>query len=102
MYLSDHALEAVKLLNENDKDVTVTSEELTAFGTTILLTNTPESTRKPLLKQVWKHLMKLESTKSYVDALEVWIEFVAKYFTIKEIRVALDGLHKKLFNERVS
>ncbi|CAD5213001.1 unnamed protein product [Bursaphelenchus okinawaensis] len=94
-YLAEFCVETCKILVESPN-----VEEITAFGESLEKTNIAEPNRKPLLKAIWKMLQKL-GMKEFVEGMAVWIEFVAKYFTVSEIQIVLDGLCGKLENDRV-
>lgn len=95
-FLAQHALEAFKLLADAPS-----ADELQALGQTVLRASVAEAGRKPLLKQVWRALVRLEQDKDFVGCVDVWVEFVARYFSMAEVQVVLDSLRKRLQEERV-
>ncbi|CAD5217378.1 unnamed protein product [Bursaphelenchus xylophilus] len=95
-YLTEFSLETCKILMEAEEPKI---DEITAFGKNILKGNVAEINRKPLLKAIWKMLNRLE-TKDFLEGMRIWIEFVAKYFTVSEIQVVLDGICGKVENDR--
>ncbi|KAI1709979.1 vacuolar protein sorting-associated protein 35 domain-containing protein [Ditylenchus destructor] len=97
VYLTAHALEASRLVTGSEH---VTGEEIAALGCNLLRTEVSESVRKPLLKSMWKCIARLSSVKSYVKCCDVWIEFVAKYFTTNELQIILENVIKKLMPEK--
>lgn len=100
LYLAEHALEACRIVTGSEH---VTGEEIAAFGANIMQNGAEVSLslQKPVLKSVWKCIMRLSSLKAYVQCCDVWVEFVAKYFTSNELHIVLDSLIQKLSLDKV-
>lgn len=99
-YLTEHALEACRIVTGSEQ---ITGDELSAFGVN-LMRNGAEvglSARKPVLKSIWKCIMRLPSLKAYVQCCDVWVEFVVKYFTSNELYIVLDSFIQRLTSDKV-
>lgn len=99
-YLAEHALEACRIVAGSEQ---LTGDEIAAFGTN-LMRNSAEvgiNIRKPVLKTIWKCIMRLASLKAYVQCCDVWVEFVVKYFTSNELNIVLDSIIQKLIPDKV-
>jgi hypothetical protein len=46
------------------------------------------------LCQVWKAITKLKSASEYMSCVEVWVEFVLKYFGRRELNTVLADILK--------
>ncbi|CAJ0932361.1 unnamed protein product, partial [Mesorhabditis belari] len=95
-YLGNHAIEALKIVLADG----VTSQEIIALGERLLETEVPEDVRSALLKNVWKAILRLQSTGDLVRCSVVWAEFAARYFSIDELNVICDCLLRRLKTEK--
>lgn len=98
VYLSEHALEASKIVTGSDQ---VTSDDLCSLGKNLLRSELGQQARKPVLKAAWKCILRLQSLKEYMMCTEVWIEFVARYFTVNELHIILENTLRRLQAEKV-
>lgn len=46
------------------------------------------------LYQVWKAITKLKSANEYISCVEVWVEYVLKYFGRRELNTVLGDILK--------
>ena len=98
-YLSEHALEATKLVADADE---VTSEELSALGRNLCLIDIDEKYRKQILKIAWKCINRIVPVKGFLSAVNVWTEFVVKYFTTNELGIILDHILRMITQNKVN
>lgn len=79
----------------------ITEDEIMAFGSNLLKTETAEVYQKPILKSIWKCILRLNSLKAYVQCCDIWIEFVVKYFSLNELEIVLENILQKLLPNKV-
>lgn len=61
---------------------------------------TDHQTRLQILNEAWKLIDQLEAPQEYVSSVEVWIEFVVKYFGPREINMVIKELIRHMQPER--
>jgi hypothetical protein len=86
-YLSEHAIEVTKIVTDAEE---VTAEELICLGKNLCLIQVEERYRKQVLRLVWKCINRIISIPGFLGCIKIWIEFVAKYFSSRELGIILD------------
>ncbi|CAJ0576545.1 unnamed protein product, partial [Mesorhabditis spiculigera] len=80
-YLGNHAIEALRIiLNEG-----ASAKEISAFGERLAETEVPEEARPVLLKNMWKAIVRLQSTSELAQCSAVWAALTARYFSLDEL-----------------
>lgn len=69
---------------------------LKAFGTCIVATSPPPSIRLQVLNKAWKFATKFDTLPEYMELAEVYLQFVVKCFTIKEISIILRDVVQRI------
>uniref|UniRef100_A0A7E4VNU3 UPF0505 protein CG8202 n=1 Tax=Panagrellus redivivus TaxID=6233 RepID=A0A7E4VNU3_PANRE len=88
-YLSEHALEATKLVTDAED---VTAEEISILGRNLNCVDIDEKHKKTILKSVWRCINRIVPVPGFLSAISIWIEFVAKHFTTREIDIIFDQI----------
>eukprot|EP00731_Ephydatia_muelleri_P028472 Em0020g116a len=71
-----------------------------ALGNCVIQMDPLPQDRLPLLKTVWKSVMKLIVPSEYIACSQVWLEYVAKHFNKREVNALLDDLIKHMTPDR--
>jgi hypothetical protein len=59
----------------------------------------PEESKLELLNEIWKHITKIEKIENYLPIVEVYIEFVCKNFSRREVNILLADMNRHLIYE---
>lgn len=92
-------MNACKLLVSSEH---ISSDEIYAFGESLLKTTVFEQDRRFILKTIWKQIKALSSLRSFLSCCEVWVEFAARYFSIAHVHSMLETIIDRLTPDRVS
>ena len=65
-----------------------------------LLIEMQEKEKLVILNEVWKLMNKFKHNSEYMSCVEVWIEFVVKHFSLKEINTILGEVIKRMLPNR--
>uniref|UniRef100_A0A1X7VFK8 VPS35 endosomal protein-sorting factor-like n=1 Tax=Amphimedon queenslandica TaxID=400682 RepID=A0A1X7VFK8_AMPQE len=95
-FISKRALEFADLIKDSEETVVSKYELYVSLGNCVVIVDPPEKQRMPLLNNVWKPVMKLEDPSQYISCAQVWIEYVAKHFTRKEVNTLLGDIIKHM------
>ncbi|XP_013393417.1 UPF0505 protein C16orf62 homolog [Lingula anatina] len=71
-----------------------------SLGGCLVLASPPEDQRLAVLNEVWKVVMKLKNPLDYITCAEVWIEYVAKHFSKREVNTILNDVIKHMTPDR--
>ena len=64
------------------------------LGNQLLITPPADKHRLSILNEVWKHVTKVDDLKEYMAVAEVWIQYLVKFFTEREINIFLKDVIK--------
>ncbi|EDV22361.1 uncharacterized protein TRIADDRAFT_28863, partial [Trichoplax adhaerens] len=70
------------------------------FGMSLIEYPPMEDQKLPVLSEVWKIVMKYKDPADYMACASVWIEYPAKYFSVREVNKLLDDIIKHLQPDR--
>ncbi|KAK0049257.1 UPF0505 protein [Biomphalaria pfeifferi] len=70
------------------------------LGLCLVVAETPEDQRLPVLNEVWKAVVKLKNASEYIGCAEIWIEFVVKHCGKREINTFLGDIIKHMTPDR--
>ena len=65
-----------------------------------LLLEMEEKEKLQILNEVWKIMNKFKQNSEYMSCVEIWIEFVVKHFTLKEINTIFGEIIKRMVPNR--
>uniref|UniRef100_A0A914ZAJ8 Uncharacterized protein n=1 Tax=Panagrolaimus superbus TaxID=310955 RepID=A0A914ZAJ8_9BILA len=92
-YLTEHAMEITKLVTDAEE---VTAEELICLGKNICAVQVEERYRKQILRFAWKCINRIIQIPGFLASINIWIEFVAKYFSSRELGIILDQVLRQI------
>ncbi|CAI8033056.1 VPS35 endosomal protein-sorting factor-like [Geodia barretti] len=72
-----------------------------SLGNCVVAADPPQKERLQLLNSVWKTVSKLTEPGEYIQCTQVWMEYVAKHFTKREVNTLLDDIIKHMTPGRV-
>jgi hypothetical protein len=67
-----------------------------SLGNCVVAADPPQKERLQLLNSVWKTVSKLTEPVEYIQCTQVWMEYVAKHFTKREVNTLLDDIIKHM------
>ncbi|XP_064636614.1 VPS35 endosomal protein-sorting factor-like [Lineus longissimus] len=70
------------------------------LGLCLVMADPPEDQRLAVLNEVWKVIMKLKNPSDYITCAEVWIEYVVKHFSKREVNTVLADIIKHMSPDR--
>ena len=70
------------------------------FGFCLTMSSEGPGEKRVILNEVWRSLTKFKSGGDYISCVEVWIEFVAKHFTAREINFVLADVIEHMTPDR--
>lgn len=62
--------------------------------------DTDPKERKKIMNEIWTLVAHQNSAHNYISAAEVWVEFAAKFFTVKEVNRVLGDIINHLLPDR--
>ncbi|CAG0921980.1 unnamed protein product [Notodromas monacha] len=71
-----------------------------SLGLCLVVADPEPETRLQLVNKVWKGVGKLSSAEAYVSCAEVWIQFVLKHFSTKEVNAFIGNVVKHVALEK--
>ncbi|KAK2169423.1 hypothetical protein LSH36_10g11082 [Paralvinella palmiformis] len=71
-----------------------------SLGMCFVLADPPDEDKLQLLNDVWKVVIKLKNTSDYISCAEVWIEYVVKNFSKRELNTILNDIIKHMTPDR--
>lgn len=71
-----------------------------SLGVCLVLADPPEEDKLQLLNDVWKVVIKLKNTSDYISCAEIWIEYVVKNFSKRELNTILNDIIKHMTPDR--
>lgn len=98
-YIVSRSLAFAELIR--DLDTPYPRHELyTSLGSIVVFADPPQDARLPLLREVWKAVTKFSEPKEYIACAEIWIEYVSKHLTKREVNNFLGDVIKHMTVER--
>ena len=64
------------------------------LGQQLLITAPADKHRLSILNEVWKHVTKVEDVKEYLAVAEVWVQYLVRFFSEREINILLKDVIK--------
>lgn len=99
-YISSLALQFADMIKDAEETGLPKYKLYVSLGNCVLQADPSEKDRLPLLNKVWKNVMKLKKPNEYIACTQVWIEYVAKHFSKRELNTLLDDIIKHMAPER--
>ena len=95
--IARHALNLLTLINDTSPATNaIVPPHLLylALGQQLLITAPADKHRLSILNEVWKNVTKLEHVQEYVTVAEVWVQYLVRFFTEREINIFLKDIIK--------
>ncbi|XP_063444782.1 VPS35 endosomal protein-sorting factor-like [Mytilus trossulus] len=100
-YIASRSTQFIELIRESEEAGFPKHLLDRTLGLCLVMASPPEEQRLPVLKEVWKSIMKLKNPSDYIDCAEVWTEYVVKHFGKREINTILADIIKHMTPDRV-
>ena len=71
-----------------------------ALGLALLEEQPSPSLHRPLLREMWKTLMRMKDLPNYMEAAEIWLEFACRHFGPREVNTLLEDITTHLLPDK--
>ncbi|OWA52067.1 UPF0505 protein C16orf62-like protein [Hypsibius exemplaris] len=88
------------LIQKNSEDVFPTYILCRTLGLCLMNADTDPKERKKIMNEIWSLVADQGNPQSYISAAEIWVEFAAKFFTVKEVNRVLGDIISHLLPDR--
>ncbi|XP_064405950.1 VPS35 endosomal protein-sorting factor-like [Halichondria panicea] len=99
-YISSRALMFADMIRDCEEIGMPKYKLYVSLGHCVVSADPPQDDKKTLLNNVWKIVSKITNPAEYIACTQIWIEFVAKTFTKREVNFLLDDVIKHMTPER--
>ncbi|XP_055343694.1 LOW QUALITY PROTEIN: VPS35 endosomal protein-sorting factor-like [Paramacrobiotus metropolitanus] len=88
------------LIRNSSDEVFPTHILCRTLGLCLLGADTDPKERKKIMNEIWSMIVEQKDSQSYISAAEIWVEFAAKFFTVKEVNRILSDIISRLLPDR--
>jgi hypothetical protein len=100
-YIAQQALMFAEMVKDCEDTGLPKYKLYVSLGNCVVAADPPQKERLQLLNAVWKTVSKLVDPAEYIQCTQVWMEYVAKHFTKREVNTLLDDVIKHMTPGRV-
>ncbi|KAK6625056.1 hypothetical protein RUM43_005347 [Polyplax serrata] len=100
MYIASRPLQFIQLVSSCDDNGFPHYLLFRTLGLCLSLSDPPTEQRPQILSDIWRVVTKLEKPEEYISCAEVWISFVVRHFSKREINIFLGDIIKHMSPDR--
>eukprot|EP00735_Rhodelphis_limneticus_P012451 TRINITY_DN571_c0_g1::TRINITY_DN571_c0_g1_i1::g.10448::m.10448 TRINITY_DN571_c0_g1::TRINITY_DN571_c0_g1_i1::g.10448 ORF type:complete len:953 (+),score=366.68,sp/Q557H3/U505_DICDI/38.11/0.0,Vps35/PF03635.12/0.067,Vps35/PF03635.12/0.00062,ACDC/PF14733.1/2.3e+03,ACDC/PF14733.1/3,ACDC/PF14733.1/1.2e+04,ACDC/PF14733.1/5.9e+03 TRINITY_DN571_c0_g1_i1:21-2879(+) len=98
-FISPYAMSIAAIIKDIEEDSYSKCQIYTALGKCLVKSPPPEDSRMIILNDVWKIVTKVSNIREYMDTALVFVEYLLKYFSDREVNVMLKDILKHIKTE---
>mmetsp|Transcript_6803 Transcript_6803/g.9916 ORF Transcript_6803/g.9916 Transcript_6803/m.9916 type:complete len:950 (+) Transcript_6803:3342-6191(+) len=99
--VSNNASILVDFIQNSNDQACSKHKAFTALGMKFCVKPPVEAERMTMLNTIWQHVTKVEDLKEYLEAAEVFVEYVTRNFSLKEVNILIRDVHAHIENSEV-
>lgn len=99
-YISERTLQFLSMIGQCTDDGIPLYSLLRTLGLCVSVCPPPIEHRKQILNAVWTNVAQLSNPYEYITCVEVWMQFIAQFFTTREINTVFGDITDHLIPNR--
>ncbi|XP_042908545.1 VPS35 endosomal protein-sorting factor-like isoform X2 [Parasteatoda tepidariorum] len=99
-FIAKRATELVEIMKECDDSGFPKHLLFRTLGLCLISADPPENEKLQLLNDIWKIVTKLKNPADYMSCAEVWIEYIVKHFSKREVNTFLGDIIRHMLLDR--
>ncbi|ENN72973.1 hypothetical protein YQE_10404, partial [Dendroctonus ponderosae] len=101
-YIAQRTLQFLCMIGQCTDDGIPLHSLLRTLGLCVSICPPPAEQRKPALNAVWSNIAQLKKPSEYMSCVEIWVQFIARNFSTREVNTVLGDVLDHMVPNRCS